>query len=316
MELPSPGAMLGTAVRFGALVGLVLALGSIAFRELVLTRVDSPTWPGAIRRLATRAAWVGAVGTVVALVAHLGTLSLQLSELSEPGTPITTDLVTLVVWRTTWGRLWIAHGLLLVVLWRAFMMGRNDLRAAWLAGSGAAAGIAVVRAFGSHASGTGSLAPLTVTADAVHLMAAGAWAGGLAVLFVTALWPRSADTSDPDEIRDDVAVATLVPRLVRAFSPVALWGAGALVLTGAIGAIVHLTRPADLWQTGWGTTLVIKLVFVALVAVLGAINWRRNTPQLGSRAADLTFRNTVWYELTAMMLVLLATGVLVAMELP
>lgn len=303
-------------MRFGALAGLVLALGSIAFRELVLTRVSAPTWPGALRRLATRAAWAGAVGSVIALVSHLGGLSLQLSELTEPGTPITTDLVTLLVWRTTWGRLWLVHGLLLVVLWRAFMMARSDYRAAWLVGSGAGAGIAVVSAFGSHASGTGALVPLTVTADAVHILAGGAWVGGLGVLFSAALWPRAAHGADPDEIRDDVAIAALVPRLVKAFSPVALIGAATLVLTGAAATLVHLTRPADLWQTGWGTALVIKLIFVALTAVLGAINWKRNTPQLGSRAADLTFRNTVWYELTAMLLVLLATGVLVAMELP
>lgn len=317
--LPSPDALLGTLVRLAAFAGLLLAIGAVASRELVLTRVSAPTWPGALRRLTSRVATVGMVGAALALVAHVGRLWLQLLEVRLPDLPVSTDLLQTLVWRTTWGKLWLAQGAATLVAWRAFAVARRDLRAAWLLATVGSVALALLTAFASHASGTGALAPLTVAADTVHLLAGGAWVGGLAALFAAALWPRSAPTREAlsgSAAADDAAIAALVPTLMRAFSPMALGAAALLVLTGTLASWVHLRRPADLWLTSWGVALLAKLAFVVLALVLGAVNWRRMVPALGTPRSDARLRMTVWFELTAMAVVLLATAVLVALPLP
>src|SRR5690606_9502535 len=102
--LPTPEALLETLVRFAALAGLVVSIGAVAVREFVFTRVSAPTWPAALERLTQRAAVVGMVAGAVAVAAVLGKLWVQLGEVRAPGTPVTMELVQLLVWRTTWGR--------------------------------------------------------------------------------------------------------------------------------------------------------------------------------------------------------------------
>ena len=49
----------------------------------------------------------------------------------------------------------------------------------------------------------------------------------------------------------------------------------ALVVSGSALALAHLEGPADLLETAYGTTLGIKLAFVALAFALGAAARRR-----------------------------------------
>jgi copper transport protein len=69
---------------------------------------------------------------------------------------------------------------------------------------------------------------------------------------------------------------------------------------------------ADLWTTPYGQVLVRKLVLVGVVALVGAYNWRRVRPALGTDAATGRLRRSMWTELCVGLLVLLATAVLVA----
>lgn len=318
--MPTPEALFGTLVRFAWLAGMVLAVGAVALRELVLSRLSTPAWPGVMRRLALRTATVGMAGAITVLMACFGRLWLQLEEVKVPDSPVTVELVRLLVLGTTWGKILLIQAGMALVGWRAFSMARNDFRVAWVLATITSAGIALLTSFGSHASGTGSLAPLTVAADTIHILTAGAWAGGLATLFAAALWPRLtepavgvvADTANGEES----VILSLVPRLVAAFSPVALTAAGLLVLTGLVGVWSHVSSPADLYGTNWGRALLIKLAFVGAALTLGAVNWRKVTPALGTPDGDMRLRAMAWFELTAMLLVLLATAVLVALPTP
>ncbi|HMJ19195.1 MAG TPA: CopD family protein, partial [Gemmatimonadaceae bacterium] len=72
----------------------------------------------------------------------------------------------------------------------------------------------------------------------------------------------------------------------------------------------------SLWTTSYGVALDIKLVFVLIVLVLGAWNWRRVRPSLGGEGSELTIRRSARMELMFAALVLIATSVLVSLPSP
>jgi putative copper export protein len=146
--------------------------------------------------------------------------------------------------------------------------------------------------------------------NAVHILAASTWIGTLLVLTIVGIRGvmRSA-TSGPQR-------ATLVSDLVNSFSPLALTAATIVVITGATTAWLHLKRISALWTTSYGIALLVKLVFVALVAVLGAWNWKRVRPSLGAEGTEETIRRSATMELTFASLVLIATAVLVTLPSP
>src|SRR3954468_19507862 len=146
--------------------------------------------------------------------------------------------------------------------------------------------------------------------NAVHILAASTWLGTLLVLAVIGIRGviRSAAAG--------VQRAELVCDLVNSFSPLALTAAAVVALTGLTTAWMHLKRVSALWTTSYGVTLIVKLVFVLIVVVLGAWNWRRVRPSLGEEGTEYTIRRSSTLELTFAGLVLLATSVLVTLPSP
>ena len=71
-----------------------------------------------------------------------------------------------------------------------------------------------------------------------------------------------------------------------------------------------------LWTTPYGVTLIVKLCAVALVLALGAWNWRRQRPRMGSEAAAWSLRRSARMELAAAALVLAITAILVSLPSP
>lgn len=109
-----------------------------------------------------------------------------------------------------------------------------------------------------------------IAVNAVHLAAAGMWAGGimaLALLGITGHWQA---------VRHD-----LLPRFAR----VASWAFVVSVLLGAVQAWQLLAGPGDVLTTGYGLTLVAKAVTVAAMASLSVLAWRRIRVSLRAEAA-------------------------------
>ena len=104
--------------------------------------------------------------------------------------------------------------------------------------------------------------------------------------------------------------------MVNGFSPLALTMGGVVVLFGLITAWRHLHVLSNLWSTPYGYTLIGKLCFVAGVFGLGAWNWRRQRPTLGSETAAAFVRRSATAELTVAAIVLLITSVLVSLPAP
>jgi len=144
----------------------------------------------------------------------------------------------------------------------------------------------------------------------IHRLAGGMWIGTLFMLVAAGLVTvlRSAL---PAERRGAVVV-----ELVNAFSPLALVSAGVLAAFGVITAWQHLHVLAALWTTPYGITLIVKLLMVGVVLALGAWNWRRQKPLLGSEAGAVNLRRSATTELIAAGVVLAITSILVSLPSP
>lgn len=144
----------------------------------------------------------------------------------------------------------------------------------------------------------------------LHLLFGGLWIGTLFVLVTAGL---------AVVLRDEPAReqrGAIVADMVNAFSPLALTSGALLALTGGVTAWLHLGSLPALWTTRYGYTLLIKLALVAFVFGLGAWNWRRQRPTLGTERAAVSVRRSARAELVMAGLVLLVTSVLVTLPAP
>jgi len=110
--------------------------------------------------------------------------------------------------------------------------------------------------------------PLSILLDWLHLASASVWIGGLIGMLV--LW-RSLPAS-----RRTAGLAVCVPR----FSNTALLSVLVLVGSGTAAAIVHLPTLSSLWETGYGRTILLKVILLAGAVILASANLRDAKPAL------------------------------------
>ena len=180
--------------------------------------------------------------------------------------------------------------------------------APWLlAGLGALA-LAFAPALSGHAAAAPRLGPFAILADALHVLAAGGWIGGLLMLIAAGV--PAAMRLEREERGPAVAA------LVNAFSPTALAFAGALTLTGLFAAWVHMGSIPALWESGYGRTLLVKLGVLSGVFATGAYNWLKVRPALGDELGATRLHRSARVEIAIGAIVLLVTAVLVATSPP
>jgi copper transport protein len=170
--------------------------------------------------------------------------------------------------------------------------------------------IVVTPALTGHASTTQPVG-LARTVDVLHVTAASAWLGALLSLLFTAL-PLVRGT----RAMSAIGSGPLVASLVQSFHPVALTCSAIVVASGFVAAWLRLPTVPALWESTYGRLLLLKLVFVALVVILGALNWRRMLPSLGDEIAARRITRTAGAELTLAAVVLAVTAVLVSTPTP
>ena len=147
-------------------------------------------------------------------------------------------------------------------------------------------------------------------ANPLHVLSGGLWIGTLFVMIAAGI---SVVLSN-EVAREQRGV--IVSDMVHSFSPLALVAAGVLVLFGVIIAWEHLHVLSNLWSTPYGIALIVKLCFVAVVFGLGAWNWQRQRPTLGTEAAALSIRRSAVSEVAVAAVVLAATAVLLSISPP
>lgn len=275
-----------------------LPVGAVGFRYTALRGQAASGSAGeqVYADAARRAAWLGLFGT--ALGAFL--LARALPALAARRHTTVTALVT--------GSLQPALQVILLALAIAGFLvvlagGRNGAtgRFGWML---AALGVVLTQLRGALGG------QLLRMVNPLHVLFASLWIGTLFVLVVAGIGAVLQD--EPARERRGAIVADMVNR----FSPLALGSAGLVALFGVITAWRHLHRLSALWTTPYGYALLAKLVVVGVVMTLGAWNWRRQRPRLGSEDAARAIRRSATGELIAAGVVLLITGVLVSLPSP
>lgn len=167
----------------------------------------------------------------------------------------------LIALESRWGEGWrlqalgavlLAAGALVVRAGRGRRGGAAPAaRALWAIGAVAAA-LAVPQ------TGHAAAEPYRWVLHGLHVVAAGLWAGTLLVLVT--LHSRA---------REDA------PDLLRAFSRLATPAVAIVILSGVWASTLYLGVPGNLLSTSYGRLLLAKGSVVALMAVLGGMNWLR-----------------------------------------
>jgi putative copper resistance protein D len=275
----SPVTALGIAFRFVHLAASLGLLGA-AFAPLLAGRSDrstAATWESRVVRLARACA-------LVALVSGFGTLALQtirlegrMAALADPAA------LARVFLDTQAGFVWILRAGLLVVL-LAFLVVRLTIASPldWLAARGEAlllGGIALgLAATAGHAAAVEPNTWQAIGADALHLIAAGVWLGGLlpfALLLAAAGREAGADARP-------FAVLAL-----RRFSTLALASVIVLAGSGIVTSTIHVGTIPALLGTTYGRLLLAKLALLIPLIGLGAFNRIRVLPRLSGDAVTI-----------------------------
>jgi len=162
----------------------------------------------------------------------------------------------------------------------------------YLGAAGAAA--MLVHVLAGHADAPSSLRLANVAVQWVHMVGIGVWVGGLAWLLL----------GIRDMTKADRAAA------VSAFSRIATVALVVVLVTGVTRGLVEVGSPANLFDTGYGIALLVKIGLVAVLVALGALNHFRVVPALGRGAGVRSFTLNSRGELVVAAAVLAATALL------
>jgi copper transport protein len=299
----SPLQSLGRGLHF---IALTLLLGTLGFRLLLLPRLRLES---AVALDVRRRVWRTAAFAVLALVSAV-VVRLWLESAALHGTERALDrgLLSFMLTGTSWGRVWIVQAWLLGLFAAAVAAARpaRDRFALFIAVP-AALGLAAIPALSGHAADTTGSGILVVINDTLHVAAAGAWLGTLAMIGVAAV---------PALTRADTAPERPIADMIERFSPLALTAAAVLILSGVVNSLLHFGSLGQLVSTAYGRTLLIKLALVIGVLATGAYNWRRLRPRLGGAGSVPWLRRNIVLELTFALAVFAATAYLTGLPRP
>lgn len=283
-------------VRWLYFVGLALLVGGLGFRLLVL-RDRLPA------RAEQRFYAVTGIGVLVTLNAGIAAFILRAEDaLQLPfGRLLYGDLSPIA--RSTFGTAFIAMTLGFAVvsalLFLAWLTDRAVLLwPAFLIGLAFASGLSL----SGHSAADAGSSWKSELADWAHLSAASLWIGGL-IQLVVVVWP-------------------LMPAARRAaflgFSRLATVCVGVLLLAGVYLSILRLPQLNDLWTTGYGQVLLVKIGLVSLAFAWGGLHKLVAVPAVARDGASAVprLRGSLLGESMVGMAVLLAAAVLVDAKPP
>jgi putative copper resistance protein D len=238
-------------------------------------------------------AWLFWISLSLAVLSGAMWLVLLAANISNEPIPVVVSDGTLwtVLTQTQIGFVWIMRLILAAVLavWSLFLNPdyKSAFRSGWLPIFCAASFMGSL-AWSGHAGGTPGIdGDVHVASDFLHLVAAGAWLGGL--LPLTLLLASARDTQDQS-----------MPLLIRAatlrFSTVGLFAVGTLLATGIVNAAILVGSLPALLETNYGNLLLAKIGLFAVMVGVAAVNRLHLTPRLPNAGAIRQLARNTWIE--------------------
>lgn len=124
--------------------------------------------------------------------------------------------------------------------------------------------------------------PLAIFSNWLHLLAVGIWTGGLFHLVLTL--PKMLA-----RLEGSLRLSVLY-RVISLFSRLAIAAAIFITLTGIYNSLMHLDDLSDLWNTGYGVVLGVKIILFLPMLALGGFNTFVLRPSFGAQGARETGR--------------------------
>lgn len=317
-DAAAPGEGIATTGRTLGFVGVVLAIGGLAFAATTLRGARSEI--GAVL-VAIRVA--GAATAVGAMIEYVGVARLLDRSLGDAwstsggtatvlrmlgGAAIAVGIVATI--RTV--RSSSARSLSAMVADQQITDGPDashdeaEALSRWSPRSSLVAGVGVALVvvsfwFDGHTV-TEGFRPLHAAINSVHVVAGSIWVGGVTLLAVLAWW------------RGRAGRVTGVSAMFIRFSSIATVALAAVLVGGAVMAVSILDSPSELTGTEWGRTLLVKSGVVAVAIAMGAYNHVRLRPTLEADPTSgvaVTMRRTLAVEAAVLLSVVVITAWLV-----
>jgi putative copper resistance protein D len=253
--------------RFAHFMAAMLTFGASAYLWLYapmrLTRALSPE----VRRLAL-------IASLVALITAILWLALESVLMADDwGGAVDLDMIAAVLTDTAFGHAWAAHSIPAAALVAVIAFGpRWRWEATTIVSAALLASLGLV---GHAAMQTGPEGVLHRANHAVHLVAAGAWLGGL-IPFAMCL-----RAFRDDGLREDAVSA------MTAFSFWGQFAVAAIILSGGLNIALTSGRPPIPPTTPYRALLDAKIILVGIMILLAVFNRYVLLPQLKPGATAL-----------------------------
>lgn len=286
------GGLLLTLARGLSVAALLSVFGVLLFRTAAAPAV-LPRMPdnGLVLRRWRLLFWLS---WCAAILATLVWLALQAASMADADSlPAAASAIPTVLMDTSFGHVLLLRLVILALL--APVLGPTQRRL-WLA-TGLAALATALQAGHSHAASMQS-GPSLLLSAAVHLLAAGAWLGGLTPLLVLI-------AAAPPEV---AALAS------RRFSPLGTACVLLLAITAAYQSWMLIGSLPGLIGTGYGLVALLKLALLAVLLGLACNNRFRLTPALANAAgAQRGLLRSIGIETGVGLMVVLVAGLLTSL---
>ncbi len=261
-------------IAWGAGEGVAVTLRFLVYLDLLLlaglTLCARRTMPFEVpARMVAALAAMGALLTVAQFMAT------ALAMTGGDTAMLDREMLRYLAMQTPMGISSIARFVLLALI---AVVAISSLRARWTIPSLALVAVATLAWSGHAGASEGDVGILHRASDIIHLVAASAWLGTLALLLLALA-------------RLDIPTTELIAAL-RRFAVTGTLIVGALILSGVVNlwAIVGFEALPAVVATEYGRTLILKLLLFAAMLGFAAYNRWRLTPRL-ERAANESVRS-------------------------
>lgn len=269
----------GAAIRFLHLASVLLLFGVLVFLQNIARPAFART--GGL----TTSAWrqcrrfnltLGLAALLAAAIFSVAALFVQAAIITGDAADTLAGVagveLTPVLTDTQYGHVWLARLGLMALLALELVHLLRDPQAKLLPAVALAASLLAAFSFAGHAAaGEGSRLVLQLAADSAHLLAAGAWLGGLPALLALLVSARR-DTGE--KLRDAARAA------VRRYSVLGVFTVGVLAASGVVNAWNLVDNVAALFGTAYGRWLLLKLGLLLPLLAFAAYNLLRLNPSL------------------------------------
>lgn len=263
------------------LLATILLTGAVVFRVLVAEPALGGTGESLLARLRFVLRRLVAVNLGIAVASGAAWLALLVASLGEASVAEFGERAWIFLTQTQFGitaQLRLALALLLAAALLRDWHEAAALRAIVL---GASAAFAGTLAWSGHGGATpGEAGLIHGAADALHLIAAAAWLGGLVPLVLLLRWTLRAGQIRPAALTE----------VLRRFSNLGVLAVATLLASGAVNTIFSVGSLDALVASAYGRMLLLKIALFAAMAALAAINRLTWMPDLAAATSDTAAR--------------------------